>query len=114
LKQPRDRIAFLLSDSQAKILITDEVLDSLCPTFSLNESFLEGQDSSNLNFYAPLDAPIYIIYTSGSTGIPKGVIVQQKTVLNMIRWYHDFFQITVDDRASQFTAPIFDVFFCET
>ncbi len=50
----------------------------------------------------------YVFYTSGSTGRPKGVQIEHGSVLNLLRWYRDYYRVGPQDRASQLVAPGFD------
>lgn len=50
----------------------------------------------------------YVIYTSGSTGEPKGVLVGQDGLLNLIHWHVRAFAVTPADRATQLASPGFD------
>lgn len=52
--------------------------------------------------------PAYIIYTSGTTGIPKGVMVEHRSLNNLCGWHNDYYQITSRDRATQYAGMGFD------
>jgi amino acid adenylation domain-containing protein/non-ribosomal peptide synthase protein (TIGR01720 family) len=49
-----------------------------------------------------------VIYTSGSTGLPKGVMVEHRSVVNFIQFCIDAYQITPQDRVLQFATINFD------
>ncbi|WP_313918702.1 non-ribosomal peptide synthetase [Tahibacter sp.] len=51
----------------------------------------------------------YIIYTSGSTGLPKGVMLEHRSVVNRLAWMQRHFAIGPDDAVLQKTALGFDV-----
>ena len=90
---PPERLAFMLADSAARMLITHSALIDRLPAHGARRLCLDADGPQIAR--APLTAPAltldpnnpaYVIYTSGSTGIPKGVVVehQQSTCANKI------------------------------
>ena len=80
LAYPADRLAFMLEDAQAPVLLTQTALtDSLpstqarvlCVDEVLAQPALAGE-KANLSHLAGPDDLSYVIYTSGTTGSPKG------------------------------------------
>ena len=89
---PDERLAFMLEDSQARILLTQSHLPDRLPRIA--EHVLCLDDWSALaevpehNPQRPV-APghlAYIIYTSGSTGRPKGVMIEHRGLSNYLLW----------------------------
>ena len=89
---PADRLAFMLAETQAPILLTHSGLKTQLPAHRAQVIFVDAnQDSSakedrNVDS-APLqaadpDSVAYLIYTSGSTGQPKGVRVTHRGLVN--------------------------------
>src|SRR3990167_2276141 len=123
-KFPDDRINYILLDSDAKYILTDskdkvpEQHQTKIITINTQwdaqklahpaTKFLLSQKSTNLNNIA------YIIYTSGTTGTPKGVMIKQMGMCNIINWYEGYFNINENDRSLQFASQGFDTFICET
>ena len=81
---PRGRIDQILSDSEAKLIITDvpEVAEGFDCTVSPAE-LLKGEDAPVNTDIKPED-PCFIIYTSGTTGKPKGVVLSNMGITNYI------------------------------
>ena len=50
----------------------------------------------------------YIIFTSGTTGSPKGVLIEQKSLVNMVNWYNSFHLVTSLDKCAKFANCGFD------
>lgn len=87
-KYPRERLDWLLERHRIRHVVTSPELaprlpDAAVPivlpstTFDM-EADPPGQPSGQ--------APPYIIFTSGSTGDPKGVIIRESSLLNLITW----------------------------
>src|SRR6185312_11421432 len=53
--------------------------------------------------------PAYVIYTSGSTGIPKGVVVSQRSVVDLAAWAAADFGASGLSRVVASTSLNFDV-----
>jgi amino acid adenylation domain-containing protein len=79
---PADRLAYMLEDSGARLLVTQASLRGLLPAEGIPAVLLDadadaiasGPDGPPRTPVAPLNLA-YVIYTSGSTGRPKGVQV---------------------------------------
>jgi len=85
---PEERIAYMLEDSKAKLLVTENhyqtKFQDKIQQFVLED--LETLDiSKSRNFESPRPESLaYILYTSGSTGKPKGVKVTHLNLLNFL------------------------------
>ncbi len=80
---PAERLAYMLSDSQVKVLLTQEKLASSLPVSAARVICLDSDwqnigDRCKENPRTELKASnlAYVIYTSGSTGKPKGVMIE--------------------------------------
>ena len=97
-KYPADRIAYMLEDSGAKVLVASDIrfVQSLLSARSglivvdPVEPYL-GQGSFQQFELAP-ESAAYLIYTSGSTGKPKGVVVEHRNAVALISWAREYFE----------------------
>jgi amino acid adenylation domain-containing protein len=112
---PPDRLAFMVEDAQAPVLVTQQHLVSRLPVqraqvicLDADVAALAQRSASNPVSAVTADDLVYIIYTSGSTGRPKGVQITHGSLLNLVFWHQRAFQITTADRATQLTSPAFD------
>ena len=71
---PQDRIDYMLSDSNAKILITENDIEDL----------LDNSKTFNPCVSMSSESLCYCIYTSGSTGRPKGTLLTHSNVANYV------------------------------
>ncbi|HEY0094226.1 MAG TPA: MupA/Atu3671 family FMN-dependent luciferase-like monooxygenase, partial [Archangium sp.] len=84
---PRERLAFMLEDSGARVLLTQRHLEGMLPgaqrTVLLDSPglFAPGGEAAAASGVTPKELA-YVIYTSGSTGKPKGVMVPHASVSN--------------------------------
>src|SRR5450759_553385 len=87
---PQERIAFMLGDAQAKLVVTQTSLLENLPTGVAQAVCLDSLTWSDLQS-VPQNAPpydcanlAYVIYTSGSTGRPKGVGLEHRNIVNYV------------------------------
>ena len=84
---PKERLAFMMEDAQAPILLTQSALKGLVPAgnakvVELDKLELTEQPFAHAHGSVTPENLAYVIYTSGSTGKPKGVMVQHRNVSN--------------------------------
>ena len=58
---------------------------------------------------ASADSLAYAIFTSGSTGPPKGVLIQHRSVINLLDWGNRIFEIVPQDQLLFTTSFCFDL-----
>lgn len=110
---PKARLAFVISDSQAEVIVTDASREGVAGELSagqlglINLDELDYSDHCDPNLVIPPDTIAYLLYTSGSTGGPKGVTQIHRNVLQHIRNYTNGLHIRPKDRVS-LVAPYFD------
>ncbi|MDX8031979.1 amino acid adenylation domain-containing protein [Lentzea sp. BCCO 10_0856] len=109
---PADRLAYMVSDSGLRVVVTLERFASRFPgvdTLPL--------DSVDLSAF-PVDRPqrtvepddlAYVIYTSGSTGKPKGAMLPHRGVVNLADELARMIGIGPGNRMLQFASFSFDV-----
>ena len=111
---PRERLSFLLEDSDVSLLVTQKHRAANLPHYKREVVYLDSlgpiaeRSDENLEDAASLENLAYVIYTSGSTGTPKGVEITHANLLNLVLWHQTAFQVTLDDRASVLASVGFD------
>ena len=112
---PQERIAFILRDTEAGIMLYSEgppVADTVtCKAISIERNWQDvlQEPDTNLSVTVSPAHLAYIIYTSGSTGKPKGVMVEHKGVANRLNWGQSLFPLKREDIVLQKTTFCFDV-----
>jgi amino acid adenylation domain-containing protein len=112
---PASRLAFMLSDADARIVITDQAGGSL-DELALDPARILaiGSDEIATAGAPPAvtvgpDAAAYLIYTSGSTGRPKGVRVPHRAVVNFLASMTERPGLAAADRLVAVTTLSFDI-----
>ncbi|MGJ5203813.1 amino acid adenylation domain-containing protein [Bradyrhizobium sp. HKCCYLR20261] len=114
---PSERLAHMMRDSGAKLLLTEERLRdrfALALADSDAEAWLldrldAAEDRSNLDIRIHPETLAYVIYTSGSTGLPKGVMVRHGAVTNFLATMAEQPGLAQDDRVLALTSLSFDI-----
>lgn len=104
---PYARIAYMLEDSQAQLIVTDSKNLDMAKQLSggstqiifIDEIKPEVSDENPGISISP-DSLAYIIYTSGSTGRPKGVFNNHRNLLHIVMRCTNEMSICPDDRFS--------------
>nr|WP_247893470.1 amino acid adenylation domain-containing protein [Azospirillum endophyticum] len=114
---PPQRLAYMLEDGGASLLLTSEALQGGMPWPAGLPTVRLDADLDRLAAFADGDLPltgspdnlIYLIYTSGSTGRPKGAGVTQAGFMNLMRWYCDHVGFDGDSRLLLMSSHAFDL-----
>ena len=115
---PAERLAAMLQDSGAKLLVTEDHLrDRLpgCAATTVNFDALLGSrvgtDPGNPSVQVDGRNVAYVVFTSGSTGRPKGVMVPHRSLLGVASAWEDAYDLSRPPlRHLQAAGFSFDVF----
>ncbi|MBD2036727.1 amino acid adenylation domain-containing protein, partial [Leptolyngbya sp. FACHB-321] len=112
---PKERLAWMLEDSQVSVLLAQTGTLSSLPDHHLQVLCLDADwetiahyDVENLASQATAANLAYIIYTSGSTGKPKGVMIEHRSLMNYTQAVINAYEMTDRDRVLQFASISFD------
>ncbi len=108
---PRERLAFILEDSGAAVVISERKFAHMISSASLNTVWIDDDRDEIARHKDTVPDPVtapehlaYVIYTSGSTGRPKGVSVEHKQILNRLYWMWDAYPFASNEVCCQRTA----------
>lgn len=113
---PKERLAYMLEDSQPGILLTQQHLVESLPNHKAQVICIDSdweliadENIENPASKITIDNLAYVIYTSGSTGKPKGAMNTHRGICNRLFWMQDTYQLTTSDCVLQKTPFSFDV-----
>jgi amino acid adenylation domain-containing protein len=103
---PRERIEYMLKDSNAKLLVTINNLEELdnLKTSQPHNFILSSTVGSQL----PTTSLAYIIYTSGTTGKPKGCMIEHRNLVRLLVNDRFPFNFSLNDTWTLFHSYCFD------
>ncbi len=112
---PAQRIEYMLKNSEAKVLITnDELYNNIkYPNkISANYTNMEIYSENSVNVEREIcgEDLAYVIYTSGSTGLPKGVKITNSNLYNFIIGLKEKIDFSEDKTMVSVTTISFDIF----
>ena len=112
-EHPDERIAYLLADSEPAVVLAEQASFERLPSLAVplldldqrhdqwpaHDPRLEGSSTAHL---------AYVIYTSGSTGQPKGVMVEHRTLGNLVDWHCRAFELQAGSHTASVAGFGFD------
>jgi amino acid adenylation domain-containing protein len=114
---PQARLAFMLEDVGASLILTQESLIAKLPEqhrapimcMDRDAARVAAGQTENPNHRSTVDNLAYVIYTSGSTGTPKGVAITHRALSNHCFAVIEEYELRSPDRVLQFASLSFDV-----
>ncbi|RIJ12891.1 non-ribosomal peptide synthetase [Pseudomonas sp. 91RF] len=111
---PPERLSYLLSDSAPAVVLTQSDLRDRLPTLDVPVIDLDRRTWPLSLAHDPQVPGLtaghlaYVIYTSGSTGLPKGVMVEHRTLSNLVDWHCGAFDLCAGRHTSSLAGFGFD------
>jgi amino acid adenylation domain-containing protein len=117
---PAERLAFMLADSQAGVIVTQQSLveqlepllpNDRCMLVCIDRDIEAIATQSHENLLDPIagDNLAYIIYTSGSTGKPKGVQIAHQSLSNLLNSMQTSLKVSASETFLAVTTISFDI-----
>ena len=116
---PSERLAYMLEDSEPVVLLTQGAargkLAAQTPGVCVVNLYPDAPQWAGQSNADPECAELnarrlaYILYTSGSTGLPKGVAIENRSVVNFICWAKSAFNADTLERTLFSTSINFDL-----
>ena len=111
-RYPADRTAFILQDSQARLLLTQHRFRDSLPASGVETIYLDGEmltpeSAADSQVLTSAENAAHVIYTSGSTGQPKGVISAHHASVNRFAWMWRTYPFAAGEVCCQKTALSF-------
>ena len=111
---PKQRLAFMLEDTGARVLLTQERLvnqlpDINAPVICLDSDWglISRQSRHNPVNENTAEGLAYVMYTSGSTGKPKGISVTHRNIVRLVK-NTNFADLNRGETFLQFASISFD------
>ena len=114
---PKKRIEYLLRDTKAAFILSQKHLkptssillpDNDIVYIDLSEDLYKLEAASNLEPHSCASDLAYVIYTSGTTGKPKGVMIEHRSVINLIEDLKEKYGVAPSEKFLLFTNYVFD------
>jgi amino acid adenylation domain-containing protein len=113
---PAARLAYILKDSQARIIVAepstrDHLPDDGQKVILLDRTWqsLIEEEAGRLCARTEPESLAYVIYTSGSTGRPKGVEVTHRALVNLLHGMQHHIELRPDEELASVTSFSFDI-----
>src|ERR1700689_219891 len=114
---PKERVQYILENSKASVVLSQESLVDGLPSFAgqlicLDKDWAKIADESEKNPATEVNPEklAYVLFTSGSSGKPKGVEISHCAVVNFLNSMRAVPGMTAQDTLLSVTTLSFDIF----
>ncbi|PZD92997.1 hypothetical protein DNH61_25415 [Paenibacillus sambharensis] len=114
---PAERLRYFAEDSGVRLIVTNhDAAAGLLPADGgrvidmRDQALLEQYEGANLPRTAQSGDLAYVIYTSGSTGLPKGVMIEHRSIAATLQWRQTVYRFDGRDTALAIYPYAFDGF----
>ncbi|MFE0026726.1 amino acid adenylation domain-containing protein [Amycolatopsis sp. NPDC059021] len=104
---PAERLRHMISDSGARVLLTDRPDAFDVPVIAYDAQPPEEAQPVDV---AEVSDAAYVLYTSGTTGLPKGVVVSHANLCHAVSMWREAYDLRPEWTHLQAASPSFDVF----
>lgn len=110
---PNDRVKYILQDSNCKCLLLSEKVRGLEGINQILVDFNTLTNTSSVSCEHNVNDLMYVIYTSGSSGNPKGVMIENDSVINFLYGVQKAIKYNPGQIMLSLTTVSFDIFVLE-
>jgi len=118
---PVDRIRYMLENSKSELLVCSDKIELNLENFQGITSIILSEENhelwsetnSNVKVKVGVNDLVYVIYTSGSTGLPKGVMIENLNLMNLLLSMSQKLEFTSQSRFLSVTTFSFDIAYLE-
>jgi amino acid adenylation domain-containing protein len=108
-RHPRERLAAVIADSGITILLAGRDPSVEITAKILRVTGAQPRHGDALPATVAPDSLAYVIYTSGSTGMPKGVAIEHRALMNLLRSMQREPGLSMEDVLVAVTTLAFDI-----